>query len=196
VTQGPPQRPADDAAGRTANDPDDQSSGGPDEIYRFGPGVQPTDQVVETWRSGRAQPPRRRRRLVRSLIAWLVTLALLICVLLWLLLRGQRTEMELTGIKVQTPEQVQTCDATVDITGVLTTNGEAGRITYRWIRSDGHNSGLLHETVEAGKRDVTVHLSWAIKGPGERRFTATLELVEPKSTADKASSTFRYSCPR
>jgi hypothetical protein len=163
-------------------------------VFRFGPGVQPTDQVVETWRSGRAQPPRRRRRLVRNLISWLVTAALLVAVLVWLLLRGQASDIEVTGIQVQTPERAQTCDANVDVTGVLATNGEAGQITYRWVRSDGHTSGLLHETVEAGKREVTVHLSWAIKGPGDRRFTATLELLEPKSNADKASSGFRYSC--
>jgi hypothetical protein len=184
VTQGSP-RPGDESAGRVS---------GPDELVRFGPGVQPTDQLIETWRSGRAQPPRRRRRLMRSLIGWLVTAALLIGFLFWLLMRRESDEVEVTAIKVQTPGQVQTCDATVDVTGVLTTNGEAGRITYRWVRSDGHNSGLLHETVEAGKRDVTVHLSWAIKGTGERRFTATLELVSPKSTSDKASSAFQYSC--
>ncbi|GAA2109347.1 hypothetical protein [Actinomadura alba] len=192
MTQGSP-RPGDESAGRPGDSSTGRSSG-PDELVRFGPGVQPTDELIETWRSGRAQPPRRRRRLMRSLIGWLVTAALLVCFLLWLLLRGQGEEVEVTAIKVQTPEQVQTCDATVDVTGVLTTNGEAGRITYRWVRSDGHNSGLLHETVEAGKRDVTVHLSWAIKGTGDRRFTATLELVAPESTADKASSAFGYSC--
>ncbi|MBC6457633.1 hypothetical protein [Actinomadura sp. HBU206391] len=193
MTQGPPQRPGNEPVGEPGGTPAGRPSG-PDEVLRFGPGVQPTDQLTETWRSGRAQPPRRRRRLVRNLVSWLITAALLVGVLLWLLLRGQASDVEITAIKVQTPKQVQDCNATVDVTGVLTTNGEAGQITYRWVRSDGHDSGLLHETVEAGKRDVTVHLSWAIKGPGERRFTATLELVEPKSTADKASSAFRYSC--
>ena len=175
----------------------DASDGGDDQVVRFGPGIQPSDQVAASWREGRtpppAPPPRRGRKLLRSLVGTLITAAIAVAVVLWLL-RGQGGDLEVTGIKVQVPQRTQGCDSTVEITGVLTTNGEAGRITYRWIRSDGHDSGVLHESVEKDKHDVTVHLSWLIKGPGARRFTATLELVEPASSAGKASSAFGYSC--
>lgn len=164
---------------------------------RFGPGVQPSDKpdrLLTTWRTGRAPRPRRRRRRVRGLISGLITVALLAGVLAWLLLRGQGSGLEVTAIEVRTPQQTQTCNATVNVTGVLTTNGKAGRIAYRWIRSDGNDSGLLYQTVETGRREVTVPMSWTIDGPGQRRFTATLELVEPESGANKASSAFGYSC--
>jgi hypothetical protein len=199
-----PRRPGDDdqtapqkTRHDTAHDDTVRNDGGNDEVLRFGPGVPsapPPDGLAELWRAGREAPRRRRRRLLRGLISASVTAALAVAVLLWLLLRGQGDGLQVTAIRVQTPQQPQGCDATVDVTGILTTNGEAGRITYRWTRSDGHDSGLLHETVAAGKRDVTIHLSWVVRGPGQRRFTATLDLVEPKGTAAKASSAFGYSC--
>jgi hypothetical protein len=160
---------------------------------RFGPGVQPedTNPLVEKWRAGRQ--PRRRRNWVRNLVSSLVTIAVVGGVLLWLLLRGQSSDLEVTALKVQAPRATQHCDATVNVVGVLTTNGERGQISYRWRRSDGNESGVLSASADKDRREVSVPLHWTVTGQGKLHAVATLELLSPGDTR-RASASFDYLC--
>jgi hypothetical protein len=155
-----------------------------------------TNPLTETWRAGK-QPQRRRRRRrrgwLRNLISSLVTIAIVGGVLLWLLLRNQG-ELQVTALTVRAPQATQRCDTTVEVTGVATTNGKRGQISYRWLQSDGHESGVLQTNVERGKRKVSLPLRWAITGPGKLHAVATLELLSPGETSRKASAAFDYHC--
>jgi hypothetical protein len=160
---------------------------------RFGPGVQPEDTspLLEKWRAG--QQPRRRRGWGRNLGGSLITIAVVGGVLLWLLLRGQGSGLEITAFKVQAPRATQHCDATVDVVGVLTTNGKRGEISYRWLRSDGNESGVLSASADKDRREVTVPLHWTVTGQGKLHAVATLELLSPGDTR-RASASFDYLC--
>ena len=171
-------------------------AGGEQDIsLRFGPGVQPedTNPLIEKWRAGRQPRRRRRRGWARNLISGLITIAVLAGVMGWLLLRGQGAGLEITAIKVQAPHATQRCDTTVDVVGVLTTNGERGEISYRWRRSDGNESGVLSASADKGRREVTVPLHWTVTGAGRLHAVATLELLSPGDTR-RASASFDYLC--
>jgi len=111
----------------------------------------------------------------------------------WLLLRGQGAGLEITAIKVQAPHATQRCDATVDVVGVLTTNGKRGEISYRWRRSDGNESGVLSASAEKDRREVAVPLHWTVTGQGRLHAVATLELLSPGDSR-RASASFDYLC--
>jgi hypothetical protein len=171
--------------------------GSEDDIsLRFGPGVQPGDvpPVVQQWRSGRRPGRRRRRGWLWNLVSSLVTVVIVGGVVLWLLLRGQGDELQVSAIKVQAPKATQRCDATVDVTGILTTNGKSGQVTYRWRRSDGNESGVLQANVDKGRREVTLPLHWTVTGPGKLHAVATLEVLSPGDTTRRASAAFDYLC--
>jgi hypothetical protein len=109
-------------------------------------------------------------------------------------LRGQGDELQVSAIKVQAPKATQRCDATVDVTGILTTNGKSGQVTYRWRRSDGNESGVLQANVDKGRREVTLPLHWTVTGPGKLHAVATLEVLSPGDTTRRASAAFDYLC--
>jgi hypothetical protein len=167
---------------------------GGDEIsLRFGPGVPPKKSpLVKTWRAGQ-RPVRRRRGWPRNLISSLVTIVIVGGAVWWLLLRPG-PGLEVTAIEVQTPQTTQRCDTTVEVVGVLTTNGERGQVTYRWVRSDGDESGVLQATAERGEREVSIPLHWRVTGPGRLRAVATLELLTPGVSTRRASAAFDYVC--
>lgn len=161
---------------------------------RFGPGVQPedTNPLIEKWRAGR-QPRRRRRGWARNLISSLITIAVVGGVAVWLLLRGHGSGLEVTAIKVQAPHATQRCDTTVDVVGVLSTNGKRGEVSYRWRRSDGNESGVLSASAEKDRREVAVPLHWTVTGRGKLHAVATLELLSPGEPR-RASASFDYLC--
>lgn len=163
---------------------------------RFGPGVQPDEvpPVIKQWRAGKRAGHRRRRVRLWNVVSGLITIVIVGGVVLWLLLRGQGDDLAVTAIKVQAPKATQRCDATVDIKGVLITNGERGEITYRWRRSDGNESGILQADVERGRREVTLPLHWTVTGPGKLHAIATLEVISPGDTTRRASAAFDYLC--
>lgn len=164
---------------------------------RFGPGIRPEDTspLIDKWRAGRQPPPSRRRRRgwARSLVSGLTTIAVVAGVVGWLLLRGQGSGLEISALKVLAPQATQRCDTTVDVVGVLTTNGERGEIAYRWRRSDGTETGVLSATADRDRREVTVPLHWRVTGQGRLHAVATLELLSPGETR-RASASFDYLC--
>ncbi|HEU5155642.1 MAG TPA: hypothetical protein VFU43_01500 [Streptosporangiaceae bacterium] len=168
----------------------------PEIALRFGPGVQPedTNPLIEKWRAGQVRrAPRRRRGWARNLLSSIVTIVIVGGVALWLLLRGQGAELEITAIKVRAPQATQPCDATVDVVGVLTTNGKRGEISYRWHRSDGNESGVLSASAEKGRHEVAVPLHWTVTGQGKLHAVATLELLSPGDSR-RVSASFDYLC--
>jgi hypothetical protein len=106
----------------------------------------------------------------------------------------QRNPLHVSAAEVGTALAAREgCDITVDVVGTVRTNGRAGTFSYRWIRSDGGRSEVLHQSVEAGSQTVAVHLYWTFRGRGTYRATATLEIVGP--TPSQASGVYTYACP-
>lgn len=172
-----------------------------DVSLRFGPGIaadEPTlPPVAQTWRTGRApkHPRRRRRGWLRSLISSLISIGIIIGVVAWLLLRNQSSaDLAVTGLDVQVDQAKQTCNANVDITGTVTTNGAAGQLVYQWQRSDEQQpEAQKQQTVPDGQKSVALHLIWQISGvSAAKTFTATLTILNTPSIQKTAS--FSYTC--
>ena len=122
------------------------------------------------------------------LVALLVLAGVFAYLLLW-----HPDPLVLTGAEAAPAAQPgQACDVTVDVVGTIHTNGKAGTIAYRWLRSDGESTGPLTQTTEVGKPDVQVHLLWTLSGKGSYPATATLEISQPRPLS--AVGRFTYSC--
>jgi hypothetical protein len=165
-----------------------------DILMRFGPGVTP--DVIDTWRSGRDRPLKPKRSVTRRVTGLLVTLgiAVLAGVVVWWLLHGAGTALAATGATVRTPGAVQPCGSSVNVSGVITTNGGGGDVSYRWRRSDGQDSGILTDSVTHGRHSVTVRLRWTVTGPGKLHAVATLDVLSPVKKPVTATGAFDYSC--
>ncbi|MER6355501.1 hypothetical protein ABT186_27740 [Streptomyces sp. NPDC001634] len=179
--------------------PASEGDGDGDILLRFGPGVPLDEQenLRALWRATAPAPARGRRQR-----AWLwATVALTaVAVVLWLLLLRPTPSPTVTAAEVQAPTQQLHCGQTADVIGVMTTDGRGGPVTYRWLRSDGHDSGELIDTARRGDPEVTVHLRWTVRGPGRFQGTARLQVLNGRGTAQggapvEAEGTFRYSCP-
>jgi hypothetical protein len=155
---------------------------GEEVVHRFGPGL----TGAPKW-SGPA-PRRRRSPKGGVLFGGLALAAVLAFFLLW-----RPDPVVLTGAEVAPAAPVgQACDVTVDVVGTIRTNGRAGTIGYRWLRSDGESSEPLTQTVEAGQTSAQVHLFWTLSGKGRYPATATLEITQPQPLT--ATGGFTYSC--
>ncbi|MEV5973383.1 hypothetical protein [Streptomyces sp. NPDC051921] len=196
-TGSAPAPTADTSAAAGPDAPD--APGDPDEIVlRFGPGV-PRDEeerLRSLWAAPAPTPSSergRRRRRRASLIGATAVLAAA-AVALWLLLRPTPGPA-VRAAAVRAPAAQLTCGQTADVTGVVTTDGNAGPFTYRWLRSDGQASGDLTRTARRGEHEVEVHLRWTVRGPGSFRGTARLQVLRPTASPLEAEATFTYSCP-
>jgi hypothetical protein len=89
------------------------------------------------------------------------------------------------------------CGVPVDLVAAVRTNGRAGAISYRWVRSDGVRSELLTERLVRGQTRAELHLRWDIVGQGRFDGSARLEIERPASPATgelTGSTAFHYSC--
>ncbi|MFK4600370.1 hypothetical protein [Streptomyces pristinaespiralis] len=77
--------------------------------------------------------------------------------------------------------------------GLVRTDGRPGTLTYRWVRSDGTDSGLLRERVVRGQKQARLHLLWTFEGRGEYRAGAELRILSP--SRHSAAARFTYRCP-
>lgn len=169
--------------------------------YRFGPGV-PTrvdtgnDRTVRVWhgteRPDQQQPGSPNRRSRRLLGGWLLPSLVLTGVLAYLGWQWHAPTLAVTGASVRTDPGGPPCDGTAVVTGTVTTNGDSGTVDYRWKRSDGTVSNLLHQEVAQGVRETDVVLRWTFDGRGTLRATATLEVLSPNPKT--ASVKFKYKC--
>lgn len=138
-----------------------------------------------------AEAPRRKRRIPRVALV-LGVLALLLAgagVVYWIF--RPPGELILSDVEVQPPVK-PACNSTVDVIGVISTNGGAGTVRYRWVRNDGHASNVLAVKIPARRERTEVTLRWTFEGKGSFDAEATLEVLEPTAKSDKGS--FTYAC--
>lgn len=133
-----------------------------------------------------------RPRSRRALRGWLLPAVVLFAVLAYLGWRQLGGTLKVTGVTARSTAAQVGCHTTVHIVGTLRTTGGAGTVTYRWRRSDGTVSEVVHQHVPKGDRQTAVTLLWTLEGPGSYTATATLDVLTPQQLS--ASSTFRYRC--
>ncbi|KDN87930.1 hypothetical protein [Kitasatospora cheerisanensis] len=164
-----------------------------DGLRRFGPGVPPRAAAV--WRGedvpGTPERPKPGRRWDRWLLVPLVIMLVLLGYLLW---DRHGRPVAVVGVTASSDPAGPGCDGTAVITGTLETDGGAGDLTYRWIRSDGTDSGPITQRVPSGQRRTEVALHWTFQGHGEVSATARLEVLKPGGGAH-AETVFDYRCP-
>ncbi|MEU6201252.1 hypothetical protein [Streptomyces sp. NPDC047061] len=171
---------------------------------RFGPGVPGTqgtadDRATGIWRG--TLPPdgpsgatvrRRRPWWRRELPSLLVVVAVVVAVVLGMRsCTAARSPLHVVGATVTAPA-VGRCAKTVVVTGVLRTDGNPGTVDYRWKRSDGTASAVLHQEVGENVRRSEVVLRWSFDGHGTMKATATLEVLSPDPVT--AATSFTYAC--
>ncbi|MFJ9950075.1 hypothetical protein [Kitasatospora sp. NPDC091207] len=162
----------------------------PGELRRFGPGVPPRAAAVWHGAAGPQahQPPRPRR--VRLLLLAVVLLLAVPAFLFW---RFATPALAVAGVAVRTDPAGPGCGGTAVITAELETNGGAGTVRYRWLRSDGTTSGEMAREIGSGAHRADLVLRWSFEGQGSLRSTATLEILAPAPRS--AAVTFAYHCP-
>ncbi|MEW9534343.1 hypothetical protein [Microbispora sp. NPDC049125] len=181
---------------------------GGDVMMRFGPGVPPETTAAQIWRSGQGAtahttvgqtggpaPKARGRR--KTAWAGTVLLAMLIALVILWLRQSPAADIAVSKVDVKAPKKVVRCDGTAEFVGVVTTNGEAGTISYMWIQSDAKKPlKPVQQRVASGTTSVNLPLHWKVTGPSSFRGTATLRVMSPtpsgKPLQDKAS--FNYKC--
>jgi hypothetical protein len=176
-----------------------------EETYvHFGPGVPmtpPADRATAIWRGQEEPGPgasgattvRMSRRRGQRWIAPLTVLILVVAIVIYFLWGGSSSSMSVTGVSVRTSAATVACSGSETLTGVITTDGSAGMVTYQWVRSDGTKSAVLDQTVNAGEKLTDVTLLWNFEGIGSLHATAVLNILSP-GAARSASASFLYSC--
>ncbi|MEU9885178.1 hypothetical protein [Sphaerisporangium sp. NPDC051011] len=172
---------------------------------RFGPGVPADTTAAQIWRAGqqqqntvaakdrlRGRPPRRRRRGGALWTGVLFVLILAVGLYLW---TQRPAPLSVLAVDVKAPK-AKGCDVTVDVVGVLTTNGSSGQVSYQWWRSDREDPIEQTDTIPSGSTTYELHFPWKVKGEGTQKYTAKLRVLSPTGPGtpleDKAS--FTYKC--
>ncbi|MFD7082969.1 hypothetical protein ACFYXV_10040 [Streptomyces sp. NPDC002181] len=157
-------------------------------VLRFGPGVtaaMPAPFPVV------AEPVVRRRR--GEWRRYTLAAVILLAVLAYLAWQRYGPAIDVRGVTVATVDpQGPGCDSAADVVAVVRTNGRAGTLTYRWIRSDGTQSEQLTERVPSGRKEARLHLLWTFQGRGTYAAEAKLQLVSPGQHT--AATRFTYRC--
>jgi hypothetical protein len=156
-------------------------------LLRFGPGVN-----ADTMRRVTEVPPAvpvRRRTWRRHALPAVVLLAV-VAFLLW---HRAAPSLAVDGVTVSAAPSSPGCDETADITGTVTTDGRPGTLTYRWVRSDGTFSKVLHEDMTRGQKQARLHLLWTFQGDGRYEASAELHLISPVRRT--VSTGLTYHCP-
>ncbi|WP_369197940.1 hypothetical protein [Streptomyces djakartensis] len=158
-------------------------------VLRFGPGVTAAGRTHRTLPALPQRPAPARRRLRRHALPVLV----LLCVLAFLAWQRLGPPLAVGSVTVTARPSALGCDGTADLTGLVTTNGRPGTLSYRWVRSDGTSSGVLKEELVRGRTQARLHLRWTFRGHGERQARAELRILSPASRT--AAAGFSYTCP-
>ncbi|MEU8651566.1 hypothetical protein [Streptomyces sp. NPDC048737] len=158
-------------------------------VLRFGPGVTaaPTRRPRPTPSAPVAPPPRRRLR--RHALPALVLVAAVLFVF-WR--QHTASTVGVREVSVAVARELQGCDTTAGVVGVVRTDGRPGTLSYRWVRSDGTSSAVRHATVARGQRHVRLQLLWTFRGPGRHAAVAGLRVLSPERRS--AEARFVYDC--
>jgi hypothetical protein len=189
--------------------PDDPSQDGPSQdgpsqdsapqgYRRIGPGVpaarkQPGTPGIDpaTAAAWHGIPPGKPRRALLN--GWLLPLAVLVGVIALLLWQHLGGRLAVSGVAASAGTPSIGCDSTETVTATLRTNGDAGTIVYRWVRSDGTVSGAIRQPVSNGTKQTDVVLRWAFSGHGSMHALATIDVESPGAAS--AVAAFAYNCP-
>ncbi|MEV0181675.1 hypothetical protein AB0I54_20595 [Streptomyces sp. NPDC050625] len=159
---------------------------------RLPDGESPRHRTTTVWRDG---PPHHTGR-TRRRIGWLlgrVALVLLMAAAIGVIVWQRNTpELAVTQVTVSARPTELRCDGSATVVAVVTTNGAAGSIRYRWVRSDGTDSGELRQTVRAGQEHVSLPMRWTFHGRGTDKARVVVDILTP--TAHTASASFTYRC--
>jgi hypothetical protein len=195
-----------DETRRLDEDPDDPDATAT--YVHFGPGVPvpkapAPDRATALWRgeadpasadTGSDDPALARRGRTQRWILPLTVLILVIAVLIYFFWghAANPATLSVNGVTVQVSAPVLDCGGTERVTAVINTNGGAGTVEYRWMRSDGTASGQISQPVASGDRHVSVVLDWNFDGYGELDASATVRIISPGAGAGGAM--FKYRC--
>lgn len=155
-------------------------------VLRFGPGV--TAALPLPFPLDPAPSPLRRTGEWRR---YTLAAVVLLAVLVYLGWRHYGPALEVRDVTVATDPKGPACDTTADVVAVVGTNGRAGVLTYRWLRSDGTRSAQLTERVPSGQHEARLHLLWTFQGAGTYPAKAELQLVSPAQRTAAAEFTYR-----
>jgi hypothetical protein len=170
------------------------------EFMKYGPGVPGTPpggtppggtaQTAERmWRTGRQDQPPRRPRRWRGLAGTALTVVLLAASAVVLYTRLHHAPFQVTAVAI-TGQTRSGCG--VNVTGEISTNGDAGSVTYQWLfGSDQQAPQPLSQSVAAGQDTVDVTVVVQGSGHGSASRTVTLQVLGPDPRADSASVALR-----
>jgi hypothetical protein len=169
------------------------------QVLRFGPGVPGAPRtgggtrgtVPVVWH-GNAPAPERRDRRRGPVRRYGPAFVVLLAVLAFLFWQRLSPGLAVEEVVVRTESGGPVCGGTADVVGLVKTNGRPGTLTYRWMRSDGTASGVLHEKVTEGQREARLHLLWTFHGEGQYAAEARLQITSPAQRT--ASIRFTYRC--
>jgi len=123
----------------------------------------------------------------------LTVLIIVVAVVAYFLFGRSSPAVSVTGVSVRASSATLGCSGQETLTGVITTAGGAGTVSYQWVRSDGTKSDVLNQAVSSGDKSVDVTLVWNFDGTGSMRATAVLDVLGP-GTPRSASASFDYKC--
>lgn len=194
-TEGVPSHPQTDDA-RPSPPARAQRPGRPAEVVRYGPGVPSppsADQAGLTaewvWRAGQPPRPRMGPRRWRRLVGSALTLVLLAASGVVLYLRFHHAPFQVTSLSIS--QQARTGCA-VDVTGLITTNGSAGMVSYQWLVLPGQQPPRsLNQSVSAGQQAVYTTVAVEGSGHGSASRTVMLQLLGPTPRSVSATVVIR-----
>jgi hypothetical protein len=170
----------------------------PSDVVRYGPGVPasvPASQAgpaaERVWRTGRLPKPPRRPRRLRRLFGSALTVILLAASGVVLYLHFHHAPFRVTGVEILKQTKNGCVD---DVTGLITTNGAAGTVSYQWVFRPGQQAPQpLSQSVIGGQHALYVTAVVEGQGHGSASQTATLQVLGPAQRTASAPVIVRCS---
>jgi hypothetical protein len=170
----------------------------PSDVVRYGPGVPasvPASQAgpaaERVWRTGRLPKPPRRPRRLRRLFGSALTVILLAASGVVLYLHFHHAPFRVTGVEILKQTKNGCVD---DVTGLITTNGAAGTVSYQWVFRPGQQAPQpLSQSVIGGQHALYVTAVVEGQGHGGASQTATLQVLGPAQRTASAPVIVRCS---
>ncbi len=151
----------------------------------------PGREASTPWREPPASGGRKGRRLPLLLIAFGLVAALAAAAGVVYLRSRPPDHLTVNSVEVQPPDKAG-CNSTVDVVGVIHTNGGSGDVRYRWVRNDDQSSQPLVAEIPANQKRTELTLRWTFEGKGTFPAEATLRVLAP--TTKSATGRFTYEC--
>jgi hypothetical protein len=139
-----------------------------------------------------AARPRRRRRRWTGVLSSVLTVAIVAGVAAYVWTKTHQTlKITAATVSVTNPAKIA-CNSTVDVVGIISTNGKGGPITYQWTK-DGENLPAGTVTAASGQQQVRVELQWYLGGKGVHHAVAIFQVFTPNVISAQSAS-FTYTC--